>query len=628
MTTPEGPGAGPDLPEAPTPTVRTVRRRRTVQRQARRRRLLRRVAVGSGLVLVVLVGLGVWLGVTAVHAKNGLENARTAATAARSALLTGDTAAASRDVDWAVEAAENARSATHSLPWTLLAPLPIIGAPLETTRQVASAADALATQVLKPAAKAGAALSPAKLRLAGSRLDLVALAQARAPLSQASAAATRLAGDTAAIPTTSWPAQVDDARAKLASQAHDLADLLRNTETAATLLPPMLGADGPRSYFLGFQTNAEARGSGGLIGGFAILKADNGAVGFDTVAANSELKGYPTPAKADLSAGFTQTWGADDPTGIWGNSNLSSNFPSTAKTWQAMWQRQSGQRVDGVIATDPVALSYILGATGPVTLADGEQITAGNVVKLTEVTAYARFPGLDGAENSQRKAYLQEIAKSVIAKVTGGTGSTTALLHALGRAAGEGRLAVWSDRAGEEQVLTGTPLGRQVPDDAAPYAGVVVNNDSNGKLDYYLDRSITYTADGCTGDLRSSTVTVTLTNNAPTSGLSTYVTHQRDDYPKGPPGTTAVTLQLLATTGAAARGVTIDGVPTGITSTVERGHPSFATRVQLLPGQHRTVVFTLQEPTSAAGAARVPVQPLARPAKVSIDVPVCRAPTT
>ena len=42
-----------------------------------------------------------------------------------------------------------------------------------------------------------------------------------------------------------------------------------------------------------------------------------------------------------------------------------------------------------MIAIDPVALSYVLGAVGPVTMPDGEVITKDNVVELTESTAYA-----------------------------------------------------------------------------------------------------------------------------------------------------------------------------------------------------------------------------------------------
>ena len=47
--------------------------------------------------------------------------------------------------------------------------------------------------------------------------------------------------------------------------------------------------------------------------------------------------------------------------------------------------------VDGVVAIDPVALSYVLGAVGPVTMPDGEVVTKDNVVELTESTAYSPF---------------------------------------------------------------------------------------------------------------------------------------------------------------------------------------------------------------------------------------------
>jgi hypothetical protein len=613
---------GEELPEAPVPVVRKVRRRRSVQRRMRRRRVVRRTVLTGGLVLVVLVGLGVWLSITAYQAKGELEQARGAATAAKAAFLTGDTDTASRQVDRAVEQAGLARSSTSALPWRLLTPVPVLGDPFNTTRQVAAAVDDLAQRVLRPAAQAGAVLNPSALRPSGARIDVVALASAQAPLERASAASTALLQQVAAIPPAGWIGQVDDARSQLLAQTQQLTTLLRDTSTAVTLLPPMLGADGPRTYFLGFQTNAEAAGTGGLLGGFAILKADAGAVSFDTLAANSELMNRPTGA-LDLGPSYDQTYGQYNPTGVWQNSNESAHFPYAARAWQAMWQRQTGQRVDGAIATDPVALSYILGATGGVTLADGEKVTADNVVQLTEVDAYARF----GANlNTERKAFLQQIAQAVVGQVTSGKGSTTALLTALGRAAGEGRLDVWSSTPTEQQVLATTPLAHEVPTDPAPFAGVTVNNYSNGKLDYYLGRTISYQASGCSGQYRTSTVTVTLTNNAPATGLPAYVTTQRRDYPQGPPGTNTANLQLLATNDALARGVSLDGAAAPFVLTSDRGHPALTVLVQLQPGQTRTVVFNLLEPTSATGAARVPAQPLVEPVQITTAVPVCTGP--
>ncbi len=91
--------------------------------------------------------------------------------------------------------------------------------------------------------------------------------------------------------------------------------------------------------------------------------------------------------------------------------------------------------------------------------------------------------------------------------------SPRALLDALGRAVSERRIAVWSSYPEEQALLEQTPLAHTIPDDPAPYAGIVINNLGGNKLDYYLDRRIEYVADGCSGATRRSTVTVRLKNN-------------------------------------------------------------------------------------------------------------------
>ncbi len=69
---------------------------------------------------------------------------------------------------------------------------------------------------------------------------------------------------------------------------------------------------------------------------------------------------------------------------------------------------------------------------------------------------------------------------------------------------------MWSSHPDEQDVLADTPLGHIVPDDDAPYAGVVVNNLGGNKLLLYLQREIDYTADSCSGDTRATTVKVRL----------------------------------------------------------------------------------------------------------------------
>jgi hypothetical protein len=607
-------GDSDDAEESPVPSVRRVRRRRPVPWRQRHRSFL----VVSGVLFLVLLGLGAWFGVTAYSARADLQDARAHVQAARVALTKGDSAAAQREVALAAENTSGARSATSALPWDLLAPVPYLGTPLRTTRSIAAAVDDLVVQVLQPTATEGTALSPEKLRVSGSQTDLGALSRARIPLKQVLATSTTVQHRIDAIPGGGWLSSVDDARATLQQQSAELTSLLRNASTAAMLLPPMLGADGPRHYFLAFQTNAEARGTGGLVGAYGILTADKGKLSLDTLGSDVDLNNKGTFG-IDLGPDYTKQYETYRATTVWQNSNASAHFPYAAQIWMALWQQQTGQRLDGAIATDPVALSYLLSTEGPVTLPDGESIDASNVVRITESDAYIRF----GTDDVARKNYLQSISRAVVNKTINGEGGSTAgLLTALGKAAGEGRLAVWSNNPGEQQVISGLPLGHVVAETAAPYANVVINNAAGNKLEYYLGRTLDYAAGTCTGPTRNSTVTVALTNNAPVGGVGGYVAVRLDRGPTGPPGTSRLLVALDATRGAKLRSVTVDGVATTARLDTELGHPVFAVDVQIPPGATQHVQFQLVEPASS-GAPVVPVQPLVLPMGVTVNVPTC-----
>ena len=297
-----------------------------------------------------------------------------------------------------------------------------------------------------------------------------ALRDAAPELNEISTAATKLDSQARTISDPNYLSVMRNARAELQAKTSDISRLLHNTALAARLAPSMMGADGPRTYFIGFQTNAEARGTGGLLGGFGILRFDNGKPSIDKLGPDTELNKAYRPI--DLGPDYAAQYGLTDPTTDFRDSNLSSHFPYAAQIWKSMWEQQSGTKVDGVIAIDPVALSYVLGAVGPVTMPDGETITKDNVVELTESTAYIRF----AADNNARKQYLQDVASQVVKKMTGRVQSPRQLLDALGKAVSEGRIAVWSSSPTEQQVLEQTALAHEVPDDPAPYAAVVINN--------------------------------------------------------------------------------------------------------------------------------------------------------
>jgi hypothetical protein len=506
----------------------------------------RRSVVWSVLaLLVVVVAFGCWLGVRAFDAKSNLEQARDNAQQAKDALLQGDTAGAAKFAATAESQAEAARGATHSVPWNIVAAVPWLGSPFKTGQQISDVVLGLAVDVLQPSAEVSVALAPDQL-LAGGRLDVQTLRAEEPALSKLSANATRLDEDAQAISDPRYLSVLGDARSQLLTETSDIAHLMENTALAARLAPSLMGADGPRTYFMGFQTNAEARGTGGLLGGFGILRFDNGTPSVDTLGPNTELDKPFTPF--DLGPEYTEQYGFTNPTTDYRNSNQSSHFPYAAQIWKSMWAQQTGMNVDGVIAIDPVALSYMLGAVGPIKMRSGETVTKDNVVELTESAAYIRFP----TDKAARKQYLQDIATEVVKKITGPLESPRKLLDALGKAVSERRIAVWSSSPADQKLLEETPLAHVIPDDPAPYAEVVINNLGGNKLDYYLTRRIEYVADGCDGDTRMSTVTIRLKNTVQDEPpLPDYVAG-RMGFPEGiplnvPKGTMLTSVRLLVT---------------------------------------------------------------------------------
>nr|WP_163729055.1 DUF4012 domain-containing protein [Mycolicibacterium psychrotolerans] len=570
--------------------------------------------------VLLIVGLGCWVAVGAFQAKSNLEHARGSAQDAKESLLEADTKAAAASARDATDSAKAARDATHSLAWNIVAAVPWLGSPFKTGQQITDVVSGLAANVLQPAADVGVTISPDRLYRDG-RVDVDLLRSQEAQLSTLAEKATRLNAEASAIQDPHYLSTIGQARTQLQGQIADLTSILENTALAARLVPPMMGADGPRTYFMGFQTNAEARGTGGLLGGFGILRFDKGRPSVDTLGSNIDLADAIAPV--DLGPEFDQQYAYANPFTDFRNSNLSPHFPYTAQIWKSMWEVQTGTNVDGVIAIDPVALSYILGAVGPVTMPDGEAISKENVVELTESTAYIRFP----EDQLARKQYLQDIANAVVNKITGPVKSPRQLLDALGKATSERRIAVWSAEPKEQKLLEETPLAHVVPDDSAPYAAVVFNNLGGNKLDYYLKTEIEYAADVCKGDTRASTVTVKLTNAAPSEPLPEYVAGEAGlspDLPiQVPKGANITSVRLLATKDAKLSAAILNGERVPAILNTERGHPVFEVQVIIPPGQAADISFQLSEPT-APGKPRAPSQPLVNTVVPEIKVPECK----
>jgi hypothetical protein len=575
------------------------------------------VALLGGAGLALLAGL--WIFVTALMARSQLLAVRTDVSQLESDITAGDFVAAQRTADDLARHAHLAHRETTGPAWALADVVPVGGAPLRTIRGIAAGADDLGSQALPALIAARNKLHLDTLREADGSINIAAIRAAAPFLAEADHSLSTAASRINAQPGHTWLGVVDHARSAILGPLANLAYTVHSGDIAAQVAPTMLGAEGPKRYFVGFQNDAEARGTGGLPGAFGILVANHGKLTFTGFENDNVLSN--TATDLNFGSAYNALYGNADTTSLYLNSNLSPNFPYAAQIWAAMWEKHSGQRIDGAIALDPAAVSYLLGVTGPVTLPGNSQVAAGNVVALTQSAVYAKFP--EWTEGASRNAYLLDVARSISEGVLDAHGSMTNLIGAAARAAGERRLLIWSADRAIEARLGQTAAAGTIPVTSAPYVGLSIVNDAGNKLDYYLGRSIRWQRTGC-GATRKVTVTIALTNSAPANGLSPVVTARFDahDYPVRP-GDNRLEVSYFATDGAVMNSVTAGGTPTTASSGTELGHPVFTVDLELPRGTTRTVVFHLTEP-AGSGAPIVLRQPLVQPLQVSVEDAQCR----
>lgn len=556
--------------------------RRARRRAAGRRRRWPRVALVAGAVLVLAAG---WLAVRGYQIRQHL----TAAQSALGSINTTDLRPLDQTAAHARADVAAARSAAGDPLWRLAAAVPVAGRSFAVARDATAAASTLVDQALPPGLKALQDLKSRPLLSAGT-VDVARLRALQPEVRAASAAADRAAAQAAATPGTLLPGPVARLRRQLVDRTGQLAQTLTAARTAVDLAPAMLGADGPRRYFLAVQNNAETRGTGGLVGAYAVLRADGGKITRERVGTNQDFRN-PTAPVVDLGREFSARYDSQGVRQYWLSSNLTPDWPSAAAIMAGLWQAQGGGKIDGVLGIDPVAMADVLTATGPAQVGP-RTIDAGNVVDFVMRDEYAEFNVMSD-ENAQRKAVLALLAGALYDKLAAGGTSSSALLQALSRAGGSGHLQLWSAVPAEQQRIAPLRVSGALPRDPGAYLQVVMNNAAGNKADYYVRRTVDYrrNPDG------TAQVGVTLSNAVDPAAVPPVVT-LRADKPRTPvrPGATRFILTLVVGVGQQVRSVEVDGKPVPGEYGPEQGHGTATVQVEVAPGAPTVVTAQVTDP--------------------------------
>lgn len=503
------------------------------------------VCVALIVLVVGVVFAAIQIFERAMNTRTHLEAAMGEVQGVQQSILAQDTAVAAEASARLSAETSAAVASTQGRLWSLAEHVPWIGANLAAVRQVAEVTDDLAADVVAPATK----LDLSTLAPRDGRIDVAAISELSTVIDGVDDGVERASVTIDAIDTGALIDQVSAGVERLDGALTTLRETLSPASDILGILPSALGAEEPRDYLVMFQGNSEARSLGGNAAVFIVIHVDNGAI---SITEHVDSSDFPQPAAqpvVELDPEAVAIYG--DKIGRYTpDFTMVPDFPAAAGILQGWWDRDVQTDVDAYISMDPVALSYLLAATGPVALPTGDTLTAENAVPLLLNEAYFRYE-----DPLMQNAFFGAAADAVFTALTSGTGSPVGLVTALERAASEGRLLYASDDPDEAALIGSSRMSGQMPrsDDDGPLLGVYVNDNTGSKKSFYLDMSIA----ACTGEAQTG-ATVTLASSldeTEAARLPYYITG-----PNFPAGDISTYLVLYGPVGSSFSSAEVDGV--------------------------------------------------------------------
>ena len=550
-------------------------------------------------VLVALLGTGAsWLAIKANTVKSELEAAAALIPQLKQEILVSDVASAADTVATLRQHTSSARQAADDPIWTLASGLPLLGPNASAIAEVARSADDVSTLGLAPLVSVYESLNWDSLLPSSSGSNLGPL-RAAAPSVVSSAYAVRTSSERLdSIDTSPLLPQVAVPLAAANSELKQAVNALDSAADAAKIAPVMLGANGTKNYLLVIQNNAEARASGGIPGALAVLTLDNGRLSLGAQSSAADMGAFVPnlPLDPEQQQIYSTRLGR-----YMQDVNLTPDFPTAATTAQAMWQKKTGQRVDGVISIDPVVLSYILESTGPVSVTGPElaavkavglptQLSGSNVVPtlLSDVYAKIQQPKL-------QDAYFAGVAKEVFTALSSGKGEARGLISGLTRGTEEGRVLVWSADTSEQAVISKYSLSGSItgPSVSPAQFGVYFNDGTGAKMDYYVRRTVRLIKECPADGYEQTTVRITSTNTAPADAATSLPAYVTGGGAYGvAPGTVQTNIVSYGPVQANVESASIDGQKIPFAPYLHANRPVGVVSQQLVPGESKTVQFT------------------------------------
>lgn len=579
------------------PTTPTdSRRRRSQQTPKKRKRGLFWTGISITALVLALGGTTVWLGTQAVVIKDNLQATTELLPQLKKQLAANDKAGAAETVDTLSRHTLAAKSAGTSPVWKVAGAIPWLGPNFAAATTVTVTADDVVQLAAKPLLGAFESLDWKSLTPTDGAIELETIRSA-APSVVTAANTVELSHNRLAdIDQSKLVPQIAEPLSAAQKQLDELRGTLNVASSTVQLLPAMMGSESPRNYLLLIQNSAEVRAMGGIPGALTVLTANDGKIELATQSSAAKLGTFVPAITADKTQEtiYTNRLGT-----YMQNVTMTPDFPTAAVTAQTMWQqRNPHDAIDGVMTIDPSALAMVLTATGPIDVGDAipkgvdigtlpTKLDSNNLVQalLSDVYANIDDPAL-------QDAYFAKVAEKIFTEVSSGKIAGEKLVSALGEAAADDRIKIWSSHPTEQKLLTNQKIGGAISGPSVPAAafGVYFNDATGAKMDYYVKRSVQLVQHCPKNGYGEYTARITLTNNAPADAATSLPKYVTGDGAFGiTPGNVATNVVVYGPAQARTQAARLDGAGIPVSSYTHAERPVGMTPVQLAPGQTVTV---------------------------------------
>lgn len=537
------------------------------------------------LALVVLV-----LAVQSVIAYSALRDARAAQQRLTRDITSTDFAAAQVHTEQLADATSRARKAVWGPWWALPEAVPWYGDDVRAVRLTIVTLDDVAKHVALPLVRSSTIIEGG-LRNDDGTVDVAALDRLQGELSTASTRADAASNQLRSINTRGLATPL---RPVIEQAQEDVARLAKAVQAAAdgiTLSRALVGAQHARLTLLGVQNPAESRGTGGIIGAWALLHGAAGRLELTSTGVNNQLVPY-APSPSDVPSDVLRTYGKDAVDIR--NINMSPDFPVAARLLADDYRRYAtAHRATAlpddalVLTVTPRALARLLQVSGPLRVAGYPTgIDADNAAAIFTNGIYAALP-----DEAHRTAFIRQVLGEVFARLQRPSSNPVELLHQIRQMVQDRDLMAWSGDSRVQGAITRLGMSGALPEPTGDTVVVSLVNSDASKLDYYLRTSIS---------LRSSSATrgqleITLKNVAPRT-VAPYVGNH---YVGNLPSTThEVIVQIHLPPTLSVTSVLLDGRGAEVSSGSESGWTVVRRAVRLDRGASASLAMTLTGPVA------------------------------